>query len=183
MNVGIPTLTILASAAIGGLMALLGVYITNRSSLDRLKFQIDQEASQRNNNLLREKGEELYELMDKWLIAITCNGLNLSAVMQGKLTYNQYLDLLIEGNQSNQLNFGRIEMLIDVYFPTVRENYDHLIKRRDQINKIESAHKQAYKSGNTDGTQYLDSYTKAQLAMGDQGDILKQKIIECIRAI
>ncbi len=59
--------TALASAGVGAAVALLGVFLTNRSNTARLKIQLEHESRQRNTQLLRSRGEELYELSDKWL--------------------------------------------------------------------------------------------------------------------
>src|SRR5947199_72180 len=63
----ITTLTALASAVVGGAVALLAVFLTNRSNTARLVLQLDHESRQRKADLLRDRGEELYELTDKWL--------------------------------------------------------------------------------------------------------------------
>jgi len=59
------------------------------------------------NDAVRERGEELYGHIDKWANFFACHYLRLAAVMQGKLTYNQCLDLdIAEGNKPATYDFG-----------------------------------------------------------------------------
>ena len=129
----ITMLTALSSGIMGGTVALLGVYFTNRSNETRLHVQLEREERQRKADLLRDRGEELYELIDKWLNYLAGYYFRRVSVMQGKLTYNQCLDMDIKNSKDNSYNFGRIEMIIDVYFPSIRNTYDEVITDRDEI--------------------------------------------------
>ena len=116
--------TALTSAAIGGALALIGVWLTNRSSTARLELQLEHEADQRKAQIFRERGEELYVLTEQWLDGLTGYYLAKRSVMQGRLTYNQSLDLEIADGKENPVNFSRVELLINVYFPSVRGSFD-----------------------------------------------------------
>lgn len=179
----IPLVTALLAAAVGSGITLLSAHLTNRSNATRLKVEHHHQAHQRNQELLRERGEELYELTDKWLGGLVGHYISRGFVMQGKLTFDQYHDLVIRDGEKRTVNFGRIEMLIDVYFPTVRAQYDAVIRGRDELNKVDVAHKRAYERGDAEGTDFLKSYVQAQKTIEGAGDSLKKKIIEGIRAI
>lgn len=176
-------LTALVSAIFGGAVALIGVFFTNRSNTDRLKLQFEHESRQRTTDLLRDRGEELYELIDKWLKMLTGNYLGLSAVMKGKLTYNQYYDLSNEEIKRRSYNFGRIEMLIDVYFPSMRSAYDKITETRDELNKIISEHKRSYRIGDIDGSKFLRPFTQGQMSIDQAGEAFKMQILDSIRHI
>lgn len=175
--------TALLAAALGGGIALLGSFLTNRSNVARLKMEHSHQAHHRKSELLRERGEELYELTDKWLKLFAGYYLGRAAVMQGKLTFNQCLDLEIKAGKERTDNFGRIEMLIDVYFLVVRGQYDVLIGAREELNKVASAHKRAYESGDIDGTRFLGPYVRAQRSIEEAGESMKKRIIEGIQSI
>jgi hypothetical protein len=147
-------------------------------------MQLDHESVQRKTELLRSRGEELYELTDKWLNSFFGYSLRRSAVMQGKLTYNQCLDMDInEGGKASSFNFGRIEMLVDVYFPNVRHAYDKMMAGRTEINKVELAYRRAYENGDHDGTRFLKPYVQCQKTVEEAGEVLKANLLESIRAI
>ena len=93
-------------------------------------MQLEHETRQRGDEIFRSRGEELYELTDKWLNMLAGYYLHRSRVMQSNITYNQCLDLDIKMGKDGQGNFGRIEMLIDVYFPSTRLAYDKIIDGR-----------------------------------------------------
>ena len=182
-NQEIPLYIALTSTTLAVLGTLLGVHFTNKASLARSKFQLEQASSQRKELLLRERGEELYELADKWLLRMSCYYLELHSVMQGKITYNEALDMQIEAGKIKVFNFGRIEMLIDVYFPETRNDYDKLIKMREDLNDIVAIHKQAYKRGDTDGTRFIDSFVKGQLDFVTMGEKFKTQVIKGVQAL
>jgi len=175
--------TALVSVIIGGALALVGSFLSNRASQARLKFQIEHDSCQKKRDLLLERGEELYGLTDKWLNYLFEHTLNILSVMQGKLTYNQSLDLDIEAGKNISMNFARIQLLIDIYFPSSRKAYDSILKERDKINAIEATHKRAYRNGDIDGTSFLPAYLKKQNSLEKAGEVFKNQLIECIRTI
>ncbi len=176
-------LTSVSGAAIGAVIALTGVLLTNRSNTARLKMQLDHDAGQRKAQVLRDRGEELYVLVENWLNSFSGHYLNISFVMQGKLTYDQALDLDKEALGRSGLQFSRIALLIDIYFPGSRSGYDQMINARTKVNKVECAFKHAYDRGDFDGEKFLRPYVEAQKEIEAAGEVLKDKLIEAIRAI
>lgn len=183
VNQYLTLITALASASVGGVVAFVGIYLTNKGNNFRLKLQIDREEMRNEKRILRDRGEELYELVDRWLNNLAGHYLSLNSVMQGKLKYNQFLDLQIEQAKNNSYNFGRIEMLIDVYFPSSKPSYNEILKHRTELNEISRLHKKDYELGLTDGTKYIQPYIQAQVNIEESGNALKQQLIELIRNI
>lgn len=179
----ITLLTPLLSAALGGVVALASVYFTNRSNTKRIQLQLDREEQRRKAEVRRDRGEELYMLTEQWLNGLATNYLTQASVMQGKLAYNQYLDLVISNGEKDAVNFPRIALLVDVYFPSTREAYDDVIITRTTLNKISGAHRRAYEGGEIDGTRFLKPFVEAQKALEAAGDVYKRQIVESIRAI
>lgn len=173
----------LTSGFIGGAAAIIGVYFTNRSNEARLKKQLEYEEHRRKADLLRERGEELYLLTDKWMHAMAGYQLRRYSVILGKLTYNQCNDLEIKAGQDKSYNFGRIEMLIDVYFPLARKEYDEVISSRNALNEVLAEHRGAYTQGDIDGRRFINPFLKCQQNIDATGERLKVKIIEYILAI
>lgn len=160
------------ATALGGGLALFGVYLTSHF-----------DAKKRRDEMLRGRGEELYVLCDKWMNGLFAYALRLSSVMQGKLTYNQALDLEIAEGKERSLDFVRIEMLIDVYFPSVRPAYDSAAKVRDSLNVIANEHKRAYSQGDVDGTPYLEPFLKEMRRIDSASAALKGAVIQGLRSI
>jgi hypothetical protein len=161
-----------SSTILGGGIALLAVYLTNRFDSEKRRRQ-----------MLLDRGEELYALNVKWLNGFFAYYLRRSSVMQGKLTYNQALDLEIADLSKNTHDFSRIEMLIDVYFPSTRSAYDRLAAGRDALNEIASQHKRAYEAGDLDGGAFYGPFLQAIQEIEEAGKSLKEEIIKGLRSI
>jgi hypothetical protein len=89
----------------------------------------------------------------------------------------------IKDGKDNSYNFGRIEMIIDVYFQSIRDKYDKVIADRDELSEIASEHKMNYMKGDVDGTCFLKPFIKLQLKCEEDEESLKLKIREAIRSI
>lgn len=176
-------LTALLAAALGGGIALLTTFLTNRANTARLQLEHSHEAKRRKSELLRERGEELYELTDKWLKILAGHYIGRSIVMQGKMTYDQFIEGAVKIGKEHNVNFGRIQMLIDVYFPAVRPQYDAVLAGRTELNRVDSAHLRAHENGDAEAEKLLGPYVVAQQVIEVSGELLKKKIIECIQAI
>ena len=103
--------------------------------------------------------------------------------MQGKLTYNQCLELDIQEGKEGSFNFGRIEMLIDVYFPSTRSTYDKVIEGRTELNKVATAHKRAYEVGDIEGSRFLAPFVQCQHSIEQASETFKMQVLECLRAL
>lgn len=179
----LPIVTTLASAVAGGALALIGVTLTNRSNERRHTRELEARDSATRGERLRARAEELYELVDTWLMGLAGYYLRRTSVMQAKMTYNECLDLDIEEGRRTPSNFGRIEMLIDVYFPETRAAYDSVIEARTAMNEIVTLHKHTYERGETDGHQFVDAFVQKQIAIEERGRILLSQIKEAIRGL
>ena len=101
-------------------------------------------------------------------------------VMQGKLTYNQCLDLDIKEGKP-PYDFGRIELLIDLDFPMLRPAYDRVIDERTKLHKSEIGFKRSYEQGDTDGERFVGPYVKLQKSMEVLGEAFQQQLLKCLQ--
>lgn len=175
--------TALASAVVGGALTVVGVWLTNRSSTARLRLQLGHEVDQRKAQILRERGEELYVLVEGWLNGLAGYYLRKRLVMRGDLTYNESIDLGKADEKENPVNFGRLELLVNVYFPSASDAYKRTIHSRDAFDDIDTKYRQAYGAGDTDGTRFLEPFQKAIESIDTNGKALQSQILESIRAI
>jgi hypothetical protein len=65
-------------------------------------------------------------------------------------------------------------LLIDVYFPSLRPDYDKVIEARTKLNRIEGAFKRSYESGDIDGEPFLKPFVAAQLSIEGCGLAFQQ---------
>ena len=135
-------------------VTLLSVYLTNRGNTDRLKIQLEHDRSFKKEELYREQLEELYLLLEEWLSSLLTYYLPYMSVMKGELSYNDALDQTIDLGNSRKVNYKRLEMLIDIYFSEVKQEFALLLEKRSKAGDIMAAHKMEYKKGNLDGRQF-----------------------------
>src|ERR1700761_7460688 len=143
----------LVTGVIGITGALGGVYLNNRH-----------QSVQGRQDVLRQRGEELYSVVVDWLDGLFGSYMRRNLVMQGKITYNECLDQDIEWGKKRKTPpvTQRLEMLVDVYFPSTRPAYDEVLRCRSELNDIELAFKRRYGIGHTDGSSFLKRYVEAQ---------------------
>jgi hypothetical protein len=103
-------------------------------------------------------------------------------VMQNRLTYDQHLDSIIEKNGSNDPDFNRIEMIIEIYGGELKDAYHELLEARDNLNKIAGQFKEDYKSGKYNGQHYLPKYVSAQNEIVEKGKALRGEIARLARS-
>ena len=168
----------LLGVVVGASLSILGVWLSNRSNIKQLTIQLQHEKDTNAVALRREKLEELYVLVDKWLSGIFSHYLNLTLVMRGEIDYNQYLDQVIEHGKENTVDFSRLGMIVDIYGHELQTSYQKIMEAREELNKISAAHKHAYKSGDIDGIKYLKPYTDAQLKLEELTEHFKKEIAE-----
>ncbi len=156
---------------------LLGVLITRRGNERDLKIRLQHEEMQRNETLLRERAEEVCVLLDNWLNALSIHSLSLSMVMQGKLHYDEHYELAAKDPGSKEVDFSRMEMIIDFYLPRLRGSFEEVIEARSELNEVARQHKQEYEQGNVPGEEYVKPYIRAIEKVERRGRKLRSEIV------
>ena len=141
---------------LGSLLTIIGVILTNKSSNERLKIQLEHEKNIRRKELRRERAEELYVESKKYFTALQTHYVLCERVMDGKLTISQMQDLVIQ----NKLDYEhhRLNMIVDMYFPNLQESFKDIMEKRDALSKIFSAYKEEYKNNKDHGTGLLPTF-------------------------
>jgi hypothetical protein len=165
------------TALITAIATLLGVYLTNKGNTHRFFRQLEHERESNRRKLMRDKLEELYVLSEKYINSLGCHYLPYLDVMMGELTYNQALDMTIRQRDTNSVDFHRLEMLIDLYFPENKAPYDLLLNARDRANEIMTEHKRQYKTGNMDGSRFVEPFLKVQDEITRAAKALREHIV------
>ncbi len=173
----------LLGVLIGASLSLVGVKLSNNSSIERLQLQLQHEKEIRSSALQRERLEELYVLLGSWLSLIFNNSFSQAMVMQGKLTFNQHLDQVIEGGKDAKYNFNRLEMIVDIYASNLNESYQAILTAREELNKIATDHKLEYEAGNLDGEKFIKPYVAAQVKIEELVEKLKREVANYAKKI
>ncbi|MDF1483481.1 hypothetical protein [Extensimonas sp. H3M7-6] len=170
----------LLGVVFGSLLTTLGVWLTNRANAKQLKVQLVHEERVQNQRVSKERLEELYVLVCRWLNGMFSNYLHLTLVMKGECDYNAYLDAVIKASADRPVDFSRIEMIIGIYGAEIRQAYDQVIEARTRVNSLISDHKQAYLQGKP-GTPFLGPFTSVQVVLEQDCEALKEAIARAAR--
>jgi hypothetical protein len=177
----ITTLSNLSSAITGAAGALVGVWLTNRANDHRARTQSKSDLSREQRALVRERGEELYQHADRWQSNLRANSFTWLGVMQGRYSANDALDMEINQNRERKYDFGRIEMLVDVYFPDSRKALDAVMSGRDLRSKLLSNFKNAYKSGEAGDPDFAAGFIESMHDLERVCEDFKKAVVEEIR--
>jgi len=180
----ITLITALSSALVGGAIALLGSYFNNRAALKRYEIQLKHETEQRRQELLRARGEELYTITSAWLKRLANYHLRILQVMHRIITYDQANEMEIAEGKAGY-DFDRIALLIDAYFPEVRDAYQALLAENEKAHEIRLNFKRDYQrlGDRVDHGRFVAEYEKAHTAMEEAGEALQKRSVACIRAL
>lgn len=173
--------TILGSAAFGSALSFLSAHLTNASNFKNLRYQVEQEEKQKNRALLREKGEHLYELVEKWSEILFIKNMTFSNFLRGHSSLEASKDLLYSQTKDYHLDFFKIEMIASLYFPEASEKYQQAQKSLRIVNKIELAVENNITSKSADNKKFLKDYCDAQTNLEKDIEAFKCTITSLIR--
>jgi hypothetical protein len=174
-------LSALGPAVITGLVALATVYLTNRGTSNRLLSQLSYETLRARNDMLRTKGEAIFELVAAWGQNFAAQCVAIQSVMKGQISYNDALD--IQANEVKRIDHDRMQMMISAYFPVLQKELDRVLALRSAVTTLQTLHRENYRRGETDGSALLRPYTEANLELAKSIESLKQSTVLQIRAI
>ena len=95
----------------------------------------------------RKKLEELFVAIHRYCTKLTTWNLVSLRVMRGELDYSQAQQIRTESHTAEDNSHETIIMLINIYFPELLPAFDAVLKRRDQINRIQHEFRDAYRRG------------------------------------
>jgi hypothetical protein len=154
---------------------LIAVYLTNRFNMAHFRQQLEHDQRSRHEGILRERTEELYVQLQKYSTTLQTMNLPFIHVMEGKLDYNQALDVMKKEGKF-VADFHRIQMLIGIYFPQLREAFAKLLNLRNEANIIRQAHKAAYLRGES-GEPFIELFLGSLAAIEDACNKLVSDIV------
>jgi len=169
-----------AAAILSSVMTLLGVWLSNRATNQRLKLQFEHEQITKHADLVRNRLEELYVESKKYLNHLFSHYLPYREVMNGALTFNQALDLTIRNGENVNFDPNRVTLLIHMYFPEVQPAFDEIMTVREKLNEIIRGYKEQYNNGQLDGTKWVGAFQPLLVALSEKcavfdGEVVKLK--------
>jgi len=153
---------------------VVGAIIGFTLSLIKDLLMESKKQEEKNNQLKRKRLEELHILVSHWSNIIFTHSTNLVAVMQGKLMYNEHLDLITEYKSDG--DFQRLEMILSIYASELSDTYNKVLDIRTKLNAISIKYEHQYENGDTNGNKFINQYIKYQIDFEKYTDKLKNEI-------
>tara|TARA_R110000764_G_scaffold14092_1_gene40434 strand:- start:694 stop:1263 length:570 start_codon:yes stop_codon:yes gene_type:complete len=147
------------TALLTSALTLIGVWLTNKSNNERLSIQLEHEGKLKREELFRDRLEELYVESRRYMNAVVTYFLPYRQVMEGELTFNQALDLSIDRGYTH--NPERVHLIMDMYFPELRDSFSDVEKILDKTNSILHGYKLQYKQGDCSGERWLPLFQES----------------------
>ncbi len=133
---------------------------------------------------LRGKAEQLFLAADEFEKEISSHLISYFPLLDGRIDYNQMLDLQIEQGSKPRAHGGAqtLEMLVEIYFPTTRGALAQLWNCRDMLNSLEHEIKRIYVAeGDATRPDLKTKILAASAAISEANKALKAAIIEAAR--
>lgn len=170
-----------------------GVLITNKANSnrllsqfnhekDKLLLQLEHDKNSDRQELLRGKLEELYILFRSSHDDLLFNFVSMHKNRGGTVGFSSSFELRINMVLDYTVpleSLHRIEMLINLYFPSLKDNYEKVVQARSEANKIMWNSSQK----NDDLKDYLSSFEDAITRFHRQSEQFIKLISEHIKSI
>lgn len=171
------TFTAFLTGLVGTGSALGGAYLNNKFSMERLTIELHHSSREREKEFKRERLEELYSLVNKWLHNMFLVHTHIANAINGQMTIDEADKAAIDSPQLEKIDFSRIHMLINMYFPQLDVQFSELLSKRDEISEIRLEHKKMH--GSSAAKSSVDTKTvffNLWEEFGNIGDRMKDKI-------
>ncbi|CUJ61265.1 hypothetical protein HMPREF3069_20425 [Achromobacter xylosoxidans] len=119
-------------AAVGGALTMLATHMNNRSTAARESERLKAEQTKYRADLIRSRGEELYEAFDRWASNIRNYYLVQSVWIDGGMTTTDALSYM-DSHVPNDQTVPRMTVCITAYFPSAERPFLDLLRTRGQL--------------------------------------------------
>nr|DAG78699.1 MAG TPA: hypothetical protein [Caudoviricetes sp.] len=119
-------------AAVGGALTMLATHMNNRSTAARESKRLNAEQTKYRADLIRSRGEELYEAFDRWASNIRNYYLVQSVWVDGGMATTEALSYM-DGHAPDDQTVPRMTVCITAYFPLAERPYRELLSTRNQL--------------------------------------------------
>jgi hypothetical protein len=161
-----------------GLSTVLASGITSSVVTYRLNQNKDQTI------FLREKAEQLYLAADEFGKDFSSHIVSYFPLLEGRIDYNQMLDMHIEQGSRDSRNGGveTMIMLAEIYFPSVRPALESVWRARSSFNDLTREIKETWiEQGSVSHGNLLSRFQAASLTLDRSIESLKDEIVAAAR--
>ncbi len=170
------------AAAVTALSTAAGVRLANQAAERQLKLRLQHQDDKDQKEALRQRLEELYQLVGTWAGKAVIHHTTYRRVMTGQLTYNQALDLTIE---RGSFDSARLFTLAELYFPDCHELFDDIKDIREDLSTIQNEYKEQYREigPSAEGEKYSMLLTQRLIEFNKAIDSYKSSLADYARKV
>ena len=142
-------------------ITLFAVWLTNKGNIKNLKIEFELKQKEAKIALLQEKQEELYIKSKLYLDSLFFYYIPYIQVMLDKMNLEQAfkeINRQIEEN-TTKIDIKRINMLIGIYYPEVKQKFNEILMIREKLNEVVSKFKKELENGIHNGILYINEFT------------------------
>jgi hypothetical protein len=175
--------TLWATPAGGAIIALAGVILAQLialllSSRER-KWKLADEKRLR----LVERGEELCSLVWGWQKSQDAPFLYYRMAMDGTIDYNNALDAVNESAKGDMVKVERIELIVDVYFPSLRSIWRAAHSAASSAMSVERDFRSRYKNGLPESAVHKSHFEKFMIEAEKKTTELQAAVAKAVRQV
>ena len=159
---------VILGAIVGFIVSIMKDFL-----LENKKKKLKQE------EIRRDKLEELYIIVGNWSTALLGNSLTFLAVLNARIEYPKYSELTANMTTS-KYDFNRLEMILNIYAINLKPLYKEVLEARSKINTIQGKYINQYRHGDSNGKHFVNEYTDAQNNFENLTKLLKQEIANLV---
>jgi hypothetical protein len=170
-------------AAFGGafialISTITAALITNRYSFKQLEAKQNFEFRVQEQKRIRERKEELYIQLQKFLKFMFIDHTFYIRVAKNELKVEQAMDLTLKSSQDVAFDADNIMMLIDFYFPSVRNGLEDLMELNGKLDSFRHKVKETAISEKSFDKDFVDRYAKLLIKLTQEQKKFKDQIRE-----
>ncbi len=169
-------------AAVTALSTIAGVRLANQAAERQLKLRLQHQDDKEQKEALRNRLEELYQLVDVWAGKFVAHHITYRQVMDRQITYNEALDITLN---SPSFESARMFTLAELYFPDSHELLEKIKIVRDELSEIQDEYKEQYRKigPGAEGEVYSDLITKKLDEFNRVVDLYKSTLASYARKV
>lgn len=170
------------AAAVTALSTVMGVRLANQAAERQLKLRLQHQDEKDHKEALRSRLEELYQLVDVWAGKLVVHHATYRRVMEGKLTYNQALDVTID---SESFDSARLFTLAELYFSESHLLLEKIKSLRNELSEIQHEYKERYREIGpaAQGEKYSRLVTNKLMEFNEAINVYKSSLASYARKV
>jgi len=156
--------TAIVTAIMTSGVAYISIAYTNRENNRRMQSQHEHERKLRHDEIVRKRGEELYVIVKKFCKRVVSDHFPYVRAMKGQLSYSDALYMTIKSGEKQNYDPERMNMIVDIYFPTLSEHISALVHINAKVLGVREEFRDRYEEGSVKNkkrvSHYLDEINK-----------------------